>query len=203
MRSTENKRKKVPDIVKAFLLSRPLLLKYAMDGLVNTSALARVIKKETGIKKSDEAVIVSLHRFLSTFEGIPKVDEKTARDVLENTSVNIRTDYAVAVVEGFVDFKADVEIYFGKTSVFIGEESSLNRLKQKSIFYRDALALIELKHKKNIEDIPGIMFHILSRFYEKNISVVEMFSAWNATYIVVDKKNIKDVFEMFFTQPAE
>ena len=190
-------KKQVSALVEEYLTKRPVLLYYASEGIVNVSSLARRIKREIGITKSDDAVMVALYRYLEGF-GKVKIDEEKVTKVLQETSANIRSDYAVAIFHGQYKGEADALISFGKMSAAIGEAKILRKHRQDAFFYLENLALVELKHKENIEHIPGVMFYLLARFYEKNVSIVEVFSAWDATYILIEKKDLPAVFEMFF-----
>ncbi|MFH1306296.1 MAG: hypothetical protein ABIH83_01405 [Candidatus Micrarchaeota archaeon] len=187
----------VAKIVQNYMLERPLLMGHVAEGVINTSSLARKIKKETGIRKSDEAVMISLYRFLDKCKKWVG-SSKDAEKIIKNTSANVHSDYAVAIVDGKFEGNADAIISFGKVSVAIGRANDLAGYEKRAKYYRENLVLIELRHSKNIEDTPGVLFHILSRFYEKEITIIEVFSAWDATYILMEKKNLKKVMEMFF-----
>lgn len=183
--------------VENYMYERPYLLSLASEGVVNTSSLARKIKTETGISRSDEAVMISLYRFLEKAQKVLPPSKK-ANEIVKGTQVDIRSGYAVLVADIKQDIKAKNIISYSDKQVCIGEESTLLKYKNKAQFYRGSLTLLELRHEQNIEDVPGVMFHLLSRFYEQSITIMEIFSAWDSTYILIQKEDVPKIMKMFF-----
>ncbi len=188
----------IAQIVEQYLNENPLLIKYSSEGLLNISALARKIRDEKKIKKSEEAVMVALHRFFSKISLNNEKTTKQIKKIIESSVVNLRTNYAVGVYSTQINAEFDAVISFGKTCVVLGEKQNMEKIRKKARYYRDNLFLIEIKHGKNIEDTPGVVFHILARLYQANISIVEIFSAWDTTYILIKNKELKRIFSMFF-----
>ena len=194
------KKQKLPSvakIVEEYLYERPYLLSMAAEGILNTTALARKIKEEAKITKTDEAVMISLYRFLEKAKHVlpPKND---AKSIVKNTSVNIHSNYAVLVAGIKQEIDAKNIISYSDKQVCIGEQNNLQKYKNKARYYRDGLTLLELRHQKEIEDIPGVLFHILSKFYEQSITILEIFSAYDSTYILIEKEDVQKVMKMFF-----
>ncbi|MFN3910207.1 MAG: hypothetical protein ACK4J0_03180 [Candidatus Anstonellaceae archaeon] len=190
------KQKSVFELVEQYLYETPILFFYASEGILNISALAKKIKNDLDINKSDEAVMISLYRILEKQKRSIKVEE--VKHIIKNSIVNIYSDYAVLVADIKQDIKAKNLIEFSSTQVAIGEKKELERYKHKAKYYQDNLGLIEFKHKKNIENIPGVLFYILSIFYQYSISIIEIFSVWDSTYILIEKKDINKVVQMYF-----
>lgn len=190
--------KTVSGQIEEYMENRPMLLSHAADGIINISSLARKIRDELKIKKSQDAVMVSLYRYIEKAKRA-YVDREKVHEILENTDTNIHSNYAVAVVNQKTDIEAEAIISFGKMTVGISPAGELTEYRNKSRFYKEDLVLLELKHNQNIEDTPGVLFHILSRFYEKQISITEIFSAWDSTYILIEKKDMKKIMEMLFS----
>lgn len=194
------KKQKAPSVAKMveeYLYDRPYLLSLASDGILNTTALARKIKTETKITKTDEAVMISLYRFLEKAQKVMPDTNKT-QEIIRSTSVNIHSNYAVLVADIKQDIVAKNIISYSDKQVCIGEQNNLQKYKNKAQFYRDELTLLELKHGREIEDTPGILFHILSKFYEQSISIMEVFSAYDSTYILIRKEDMPKIMKMFF-----
>ncbi|MFA5107998.1 MAG: hypothetical protein WC492_00480 [Candidatus Micrarchaeia archaeon] len=187
----------VAKIVERYMYEHPILMSQASEGILNTSSLARKIKIEEKISKTDEAVMISLYRFLEKMQKVLPPSKK-ANEILKNTAVNIHSDYAVLVADIKQDVKAKNIISYSDKQVCIGEMNNLQKYRKNSLFYRENLALIELRHKENIEDVPGVLFHLLARFYEQSITIMEIFSAWDATYILIEKKDVQKIMRMFF-----
>jgi|GEM_PF-2443025 len=116
---------------------------------------------------------------------------------LADTDINVYSNYAVAVFEGHNHVDAEVKISFGKKTIVVGKRNALERYKPRADYYRDGLAVVEFVHPEGAEDLPGVVFRIYWRFFEKNISIIETFSAWNVTYVVVRMEDLKKVTGLF------
>jgi len=187
----------VSKIVENYMYERPYLLSLAAEGIINTSSLARKIKSEGGITRSDEAVMIALYRFLEHAQKVlpPSTEPKK---IVENTAVNVHSDYAVLVAGIKKEIRSKNIISYSDKQVCIGEKTTLREYSEGAIYYRENLALIELRHNKNIEDTPGVLFHILAKFYEQSITIMEVFSAWDSTYILIRKEDVPKIMKMFF-----
>jgi hypothetical protein len=188
------------EVVKAYVEERPSLFVYFINGLINVNALARKIKMESGSDKNEGALIVALHRLAeevtSGYMG-RKYGEKTIQKFLVDTEVNVYSNYAVAVFEGKSEVAADAKISFGKKTIAMGKKKDLEKVRHGALYYKDDLAVVEFVHPEGAEDVPGIVFRIYWKFFEKGISIIETFSAWNVTYIVVNREDLKKVTETF------
>jgi len=193
----KQKTSSVAQMVEEYMYERPYLLSMANEGIVNTTALARKIKEEANITRTDEAVMIALYRFLEKAQKVMP-ETKSAREIVKNTSVNIHSNYAVLVADIKREIKAKNIISYSDKQVCIGDENNLQDYKKIAEFYRGGLTLLELKHNKNIEDTPGVLFHILSKFYEQSISIMEVFSAWDSTYILIQKEDVQKIMKIFF-----
>ena len=121
-----------------------------------------------------------------------------AKNIVNDTNVNIHSNYAVLVADIKQQINAKNIISYSDKQVCIGEKSNLQKYKNKAEFYRDELVLIELRHANEIEDTPGVLFHILAKFYEQSISILEIFSAYDSTYILIEKEDVQKIMKMFF-----
>ncbi|MCX8163020.1 MAG: hypothetical protein N3D10_00495 [Candidatus Micrarchaeota archaeon] len=182
--------------VEQYLYDNPLLLYYSYEGILNISAVAKKIKNELGIKKSDEAVMINLYRVIEKQEK--KVKKEEIKSLIKGSTINIYSDYAVLVADIKQNIKAKNLISFSDKQVAIGERKELEKYKNKTLYYQDNLGLVEFKHPQNIEKIPGVLFYMLANFYQHSISIVEIFSVWDSTYILVEKRDIAKVMKMFF-----
>jgi hypothetical protein len=198
MQKKNDKAQPVSKIVEEYMYERPYLLELANQKIINTSSLARKIKQDANIKRSQDAVMVALYRFLQKSHRIlPQSNEQ--KKIVQNTTINIRSDYAVLVADIKKEIKSKNIISYSDKQVCIAEKNLLKQYERDSIYYKENLTLIELRHAKNIEETPGVLFHILAKFYEQSISIMEVFSAWDSTYILIEKKDVQKVINMFFT----
>jgi len=190
----KREQRSVADIIEEYMEENPILCYYLNENLINISSLARKIKKELNLNKSFEAIMISIYRFAQKKQAVYKIDE--AKSILSKTTLNIYSDYVVLVADLKQKIKAKNLIAFSNTQVAIGEKSELVGYKNNALYYQDGLSLIELKHNKNIEKIPGVLFYILAMFYQQGINIIEVFSAWDSTYLLIEKKHIEKVIKM-------
>ncbi|MEM4360695.1 MAG: hypothetical protein QXV83_00950 [Candidatus Anstonellaceae archaeon] len=196
MAKDKEKTKSLRDIIEQYLYENPILLYYSYLKILNITALAKKIKQELQIKKSDQAVMINLYRLIEKQDKIVKRDE--IEEIIKNSIINIYSDYAVLVADIKQNIIAKNLIAFSDKQVAIGEKKELQAYKNKVKYYQDGLGLIEFKHPKNIEKIPGVLFYILANFYQHSISIIEIFSVWDTTYILVEKKDINKIIKMYF-----
>ncbi|MEM3362297.1 MAG: hypothetical protein QXG16_03205 [Candidatus Anstonellaceae archaeon] len=196
MAKDKEKTKSLRDIIEQYLYENPILLYYSYLKILNITALAKKIKQELQIKKSDQAVMINLYRLIEKQDKIVKRDE--IEEIIKNSIINIYSDYAVLVADIKQNITAKNLIAFSDKQVAIGEKKELQAYKNKVKYYQDGLGLIEFKHPKNIEKIPGVLFYILANFYQHSISIIEIFSVWDTTYILVEKKDINKIIKMYF-----
>ena len=193
------------ELVKEYVEERPSLFTYFLDGMLNVKALARAVKKDTGTEKNEDACAIALDRLYE--EGNREyVAERPGRKALmrflKETETNVYSDYAVAVLEGtgagFVGtggngIDAEVKITFGNKTFIAGKRKNIEKYAKKAKFYKEDLAVVELIHPEGAEDMPGIVFRVYWKLAEKGINIVETFSVWNVTYVVIRKEDLKKV----------
>ena len=194
----EKKKLTARELVKEYIEERPSLFTYFLDGMLNVKALARKVKQETGTQKNEDALAIALHRLN---EEINKeyVRERPGRKALEQflkeTETNVYSDYAVAVLNeaNASRIEAEVKISFGKKTFVAGKRKNLEKFSKKAKFYKENLAVVELIHPEGAEDMSGIVFRVYWKLAEKGINIVETFSVWNVTYVVIEKDDLKKV----------
>lgn len=199
-RRQETKKESAKDIVKRYVEEKPSLFVYFLDGLINVNALARRIKEDSGTDKNEGALIVALHRLAEEVTAGyigRKYRERTVEKFLGDTEVNVYSNYAVAVFEGKTGIDADVKISIGSKTIAMGKRKDLERYEKSAKFFRADLAVVEFVHPEGAEDVPGIVFRIYWKFFEKGISIVETFSAWDVTYVAIGREDLGKAMAMF------
>ena len=58
--------------------------------------------------------------------------------------------------------------------------------------YKKHLNKVEIliKSPKDVENEPGIILEILNKFFQYNINIIEMYSCYINTIIIIDKENL-------------
>ncbi|MEM0360119.1 MAG: hypothetical protein QXK06_02135 [Candidatus Diapherotrites archaeon] len=192
--------------VQKFVEERPFIKQALKKGIVNFSALARLVKAESGSKSSEEALVVAARRYVekTRFSGAEK-GEIIA--LLKKSRVEVKSKVNAAVFSQLVPLKALLEAQkeaqdsgepfhlIKGTSTFTvitSEEffSGLSHLKPFILKNQKGLVEITLKSPKEIESIPGVVAFLYSLFAERGINIVETTSCWTDTLFVISCKDL-------------
>ncbi|RME15167.1 MAG: hypothetical protein D6797_07215 [Bdellovibrio sp.] len=170
-----------------------------MQGIVNINALAREIKRAYNSSKSEESYIMAIHRIMDSVKKRSLQEGSTVKEFLSKTDVNIYGNYAVAVIpreKSVVD--VDVKVSFGNRTVIMGKQATIKKYSKVAKKMISGLSVIELVHPEGAEKVPGLVFTIYWKLYEKGINIIETFSIFNTTYILIEKKDVQKALELYF-----
>ncbi|MBT7903679.1 ACT domain-containing protein [Candidatus Woesearchaeota archaeon] len=190
------------------------------SGLLNYSALARLVFKELKTKKSlprgvgMEAVLIAARRYKHKLK-LEKSSEKQILQVLRESEIEIKTKSVVLVLEKqlYPDKLIEVEkIIKRKKGLFnaiegvnsitiITTEKYSGEIKQtfKSSIIHEIKGLVSLivKSPKEIETTPGVMAYLYGVLSDAGINVYHTLSCWTDTFIVVSETDMSRVLELF------
>jgi hypothetical protein len=191
-------------------ISSHLSIRDCLDyGVVNYSALARKISKELGID-NEKALMAACRRYRC--EKGPNEDEVLS--ILERSEIGIKTGMAIIIARsswhqfsdlgkamGSMDLERSLKVIKGTSATtIIVEEPFLEPLER--IIRRDivkvsrSLAQITITSPEEIEDVPGVVHHILSSLSSAGINVVEVMSCFTDTILILDQKDVSRSFDM-------
>lgn len=175
-------------------------------GLINYSALSRLIAKDLKIEKktSKEAILIAARRFKEKIK-----DNQAEKDVLKlfkNSNVEIKnnivsytiekTIYPDSLIEIEKDVKKQKALFFaieGTRTITIIIQKQYKALLDKSfknyiVEKKENLSLITI-NSEGIGDIPGAVSYIAGLFFEHSINMEEFMSCYDDTLIVIDSKD--------------
>src|SRR3989338_260778 len=201
--------KSTTELTKEYIKDHPSIKNCLRMGLVNYSALARLIAKELHIerKMSMEAILVAARRFQMEL-GKDRVQVEQIKNMLARSEVELRNKITVLIVEKSFDFEYINSIhqrihtehnpfYFLEGSdnyTIITAEKYLPlleaKLKGKILKKHHNLALIMFKSAKEIESQLGVIAYLTSLFAENGVNIVEFLSCWTDTLFVIDTKDV-------------
>lgn len=181
-------------------------------GVVNYSALARIIAKAHAIEKktSREAIVVAIRRYKEKQGN--KNAEEDIRTLFSTTNIdnknNIliytidKTSYPDALVEIEKNIKKEKDLFFAvegtKTiTIIIQQKNSKHieqRFKHNILRKKEKLSLITLT-TPGIEQTPGAVYHLTGLFFEQAINIEEFLSCYQDTLIVVESEHIPKVMQ--------
>lgn len=178
------------------------------NGIINYSALSRLIAKELIIEKktSKDAILVAARRFKEKIKN--QSSEKDIVKLLRNGNIEIKNNIVIYILEKniYPDSLIDIEkqikkeksLFFSiegtKTITIIIQKQHIaiidKKFKNNLIKKTEGLSLITITTSPAIEHIPGVINHISSLFFEKGINIEEFISCYEDTLIVIDSKEI-------------
>jgi hypothetical protein len=207
----------IPEVVKTIIKKSPYLEESLSLGIINLSALARLIKPdvERRVMKSVQqgAVIMALKRISEQikaqtqrtrlFDGLPNIMVRSnlfvmtfeqREDFIEKekqllTEIKGKRHYFLTVTQGIYEttIAASQELKPKVLSLF---------QKNKIMSQIDNLSSINIRLPENSPVIPGIYSYILKFLAWENISVVEVVSTCNEFSIILRDEDIGTAFSV-------
>lgn len=180
-------------------------------GLVNYSALARLISKELGIEKkaSKEAILVAARRFRMKM-GDRHHYENDILNLLKKSNVEIKNNIVIFTLEKYVypDSLIEIEkvikkekaLFFSiegtKTITIIVQEQSAGLIEKHFRAHildkRANLSLFTIT-SPGIRTTPGVVTYISGMFFDNDINIEEFMSCYDDTLIVIDSRDTNKV----------
>ncbi|MBR9678737.1 MAG: hypothetical protein GON13_00530 [Nanoarchaeota archaeon] len=178
----------IAEKVRKFLNGQSSVNDCLVKGLINYSGLARWIMKETGIKNF-EAVMVACKRYTQDLKHV-EVDKQVLK-VVKNSKYNVRTGVFVYTVKSF-DGTAE-HVVKGESATTI---VSLNKLNVNFISKKGNLVEITIISPKSIDSTPGVVNYFYSVFSQAGLNIVETFSCFTDTIIIIEKRDLVKCIEL-------
>lgn len=201
--------KTTTELTIEYIKEHPDIKSCLKKGLINYSALSRLIAKELDIEKktSKEAILIAARRFR---EKIKKEEayENRIRELLSKSEIELRNKIIVFILDK--DFNPDlIEGLQNKirkeSGIFFLLEGSDNYTLITQEKYEDIiepnlrkfiiqktkdLALVIFKSPKEIEHICGVVAYITSLFAENGVNILEFLSCWTDTLFIINSKDV-------------
>jgi aspartokinase len=184
-------------------------IKYCLKkGLINYSALSRMISKELSLEKktTKEAILIASRRYKEKINV--KQSELDIIRLFKNSNLDIKNNIVVYTIEkniypdALIDIerqiKKDHSLFFAiegtKTITLIiqkqNKEDIEKAFKTKIIEKKETLSLITISGK-GIGDTPGAVNFLSSQFFENSINIEEFMSCYDDTLIVIETQNLE------------
>jgi len=198
--------------VRDFISNHPSVVDALRMGIVNHSALARLIGKALGIK-GEEAVLAACRRY--PVERIKSYKEDAVKKVLGKSRIETRTKMAtITVVQGIdvlqrlgdvVEELLDENricrlIQVSQGTVIIVDEGSVSRVTKKlreEHLIRVSRDLVELAvtSPESVEETPGLMAFLAGALASKGINIVQAMSCYTDTIFILEKADMTAAIE--------
>jgi aspartokinase len=210
----------VASIVRGLVFSRPFIRGCLAEGVVNYSALARLLAEELrarGISASHGAIKMALVRIREEIVESERELRAKLKRVLGSTVLQLQSDLVVVTVRkhavmaripGIVksmEMARFFQILQGvNTFTFIVSRENLEEL-LRNIGREDVVEILEdqaaviLVSPRDIVETPGVVALIASTLYENDINITQIVSCYNDTIVLVDAMKAWEAYRVLET----
>ncbi len=186
----------VAENVWLYVKGKPYLQESLEKGVVNYSALARVIDREMG-GGNFEAVKAALRRLNRRLGKERKNVEQKVLKVIRASRLEMRDKIAVIISNKKLDIPviAVARSASGYTYI-VGEDMAERSEHEDFLKIQKDLSMITIISPESLEDTPGVLAYLLSSLAAENINVVEFVSCYRDTLLVFKNADITKAFEI-------
>ncbi|MBN1157492.1 ACT domain-containing protein [Candidatus Woesearchaeota archaeon] len=197
----------VNELTRSYIRKRPSLKDCLAKGLINYSALSRLIKSELKDKKVTKAAILIAARRFRDELGSEEFTEEQIMELLKNAEIEIKNKVFAMVVDKSLnerilelerEIKSENGLFYliegSSTITIISSERYFSRIKsllrRNLISSSQNLVMIIVKSSPQIEKLSGVVSFIYSLFADQGINLVETMSCWTDTMVVIEEKDL-------------
>ncbi len=179
--------------VKAYIERKPYVLEALEQDIVNFSALAREVRRDSGIKNVD-TIKVALIRVSEKYKKNRTNIQQRVIKLLRESNFSVTNKIATLHHSTFIDIAT---IAYSKTPsgyMFFLDENVAKKSSFKKIDY--GYAILHIKSLKEIENTPGAIAFILSALASEGINVLHVMGCREDTFIVVKEQDAPLAFKI-------
>lgn len=187
--------------VRKALEARPSVTDCLKIGVINYSALARMLGKEFGIKKQ-EAIVSAIKRYKHAVEAFNY--DKRLRKLVAESTIELRPDVAVVTLPKDFDWRPMQELFkifhvvegSNATNLVVDERSLANGDKASlpSIAVRRGLGAITVRSTTEFMSTPGSLVYFVSPISLNGINIEEVLSCYTDKIILL---RLEDAYKAF------
>lgn len=190
---------KISELVWLYVKGRPSLREGLKYGIINHSALARMVSAELALPEAKfDAVKAALIRISARLAEKEGEGEERTLAVLKGSSISIQTKIAAIVSRKELGIKAISHAKSGEYNTYLVEERALGKAgkgKGATLVTKN-LNLITIKSGEEIEETPGVVAFILNALAHEGINVVEFISCYTDTILAVKESDTARAYEL-------
>jgi aspartokinase len=189
----------VADMVRAYLNSRPYTIIALESGVVNYSALSRLIGEDLGIEDLG-AIKAGVRRYAKLLLASKSDTESRVRDVFRDNRITLLDGVAVVISRNKINMKNNAEVrledyyaYFTDTKIAMG----LSKKEKRGIIkIRHSCSALIMYSGNHFENTIGALAFLTSVLASRSINIVETISCYDETVFVVDRKDALRSYEL-------
>jgi aspartokinase len=193
--ATSSETKSVARMVREAIQMRPSLLDSLKMGIVNYSALARMLREEIG-EGSTEAVKAAVIRIAEELSKERRLQEEEVRSILKESKVRLQDKIAVLISSIKLDIPYIFTAYLTDSYVYIVDQTSLTKALPEQVQVMSNLVALVLLSPDRVETTPGFVAFITQLLGSRDINIIEFISCFTNTVIVLDSKDALKAFSL-------
>ena len=208
-----NKGRTTAELTQEYIKNHPSIKSCLQNGLINYSALARLISRELNIQKktSLEAILIAARRFQDKLQK-EIIPEKKVKELLQQSEMEVKNKILVCILNKNIDFnqidklQGEIRKEQGLFYLIEGSDSYTLLIQEKfspklKIHFKNNIikvgfnmAMIIFKSPKEVETRLGWVAYLTSLFSENGVNIVEFLSCWTDTIFVIEAKDVTKAF---------
>ncbi|OVE74501.1 hypothetical protein BVX95_02210 [archaeon D22] len=187
-----------------YIKEHPHISHCLKKGLINYSALSRLISEELKLtnKTSLDAILIAARRYQEQLTK-EKSYEKDAIKLLKKAELEINNKITIIIFEkngeDIETVKKDTKGIFhfiegSECDMIITQERNEEKIKsklKKIVKINNNLALLNLQTPNTIEDTPGVVSYLTSKFSENGVNIVEFLSCWTDNMFAIKEEDLE------------
>ncbi len=189
----------ISDTVKAYLKNKPYTMEALEKGIVNYSALARLVQEELGIRNY-QAIKAAIRRYAGQREALRGSIELRAMKVLKENRIALLDGVHVIISREDIGIDNDAKVKIDEYYVYLTRKDTLKTLGKKAkdnlVKVRDNCSAVIIYSEENIEGASGVIAFLASLLAEQNINVIEFISCYTETIFVVSREDALRSYEL-------
>ena len=182
----------IADTVRVYLNSRPYTLISLESGIVNYSALSRLVCKELNIENYS-AVKAGIRRYAKQAIKSRRDLELRARGIFEGNKITLLDGVSVVISHDRLNIKNDAEVRLGDYYAYFTDKNIAREIARRKktgiIKIRESCSALIIYSGNRLENEVGALAFITSVLASQNINIIETVSCYDRTIFVVDKKD--------------
>jgi len=192
---SNNEVKSIAKQVREAIQMRPSLLDALKMGIVNYSALARMLQVEIG-QGSTEAVKAAIIRIAEELAKERDLQEEEVRSILKESKVRLQDKIAVLISPIKIDVPNLFTAYLTDSYVYIVDQTLLTGQLPRQVQIMSNLVALVLLSPDRVETTPGFVAFITQLLGSRDINIIEFISCFTNTVIVLDTRDALKAFSL-------
>jgi len=187
--------------VRIYLRNRPYMLESIERDIANLSKLSRIIQKDLGIN-NNHAVKAALLRFSEEVKKTKHKREEKILNIFKKCKVSVWDNISLLISDKHIDINNRAKVKIEPYHIYVVDkrifEKFKEEIKENLLQSFDECTVLHISSPKEIQKTPGYLSTILSILAEQNINVIEFFSCYAETIILVERFDALRAYEILY-----